>query len=154
MFWDTVRAAFEDELEKIAEFSLRGLNPQTALTAATPPSPLETQGYDKAKAVLDRVDAAKTAAANLQFTGRAAQQVKKEEGSKPVQDVKSLGAHTLGGAGAGRLISEMAHGPKLPDATKFHSSKWYGTAIGAGVGAAEFARRRSEERRVGKECRL
>lgn len=60
MIWDVVKAGFLDELAKIAAVDLRGLSPET-LMSQQPPEPMMTEGYNKAKAILDRSQMMKTA---------------------------------------------------------------------------------------------
>ncbi len=146
MYWDRVRAAFEDELEKIAEISLHGLSPGSVLEHGNPPPPFPSAGYEKAKEILERAETIKLAAPYVPNTPGAPK--KDKDSPKPVQEAKSLGAHTLVGAGAGAMAAGMTFHPhKLPDITKAHTAKWYGTAAGAGLGAAEYARRKIQARR-------
>lgn len=150
MFWDVLRASFEDELQKIAEFSLDGLKPQTAVAGAAPRPPMPSAAYESAQAILDRRDSIHKEAANLQFTPAITQNRPPDQSqtSQPVREVKSLGAHALGGAGIGRLAAEMSFKPgrMAPDPAKMHGRKWYLTAAGAGLGAAEYARKKLQQK--------
>lgn len=148
MLWDHIRTAFEDELEKIAEISLRGLRPESVMAYGEPPAPFPSAAYERAMEVLQRAETIKLGAAPYVPNSPGAPKTDKDS-PKPVQEAKSLGAHLLVGAGAGATGAGMAfHPSRLPDATKLHTAKWYGTAAGAGLGAAEYARRKLQARRA------
>jgi hypothetical protein len=151
--WATVEASFRDELAKIAEVSLAGLSPKTLL-AQKPAPPFETPGLTRAMSILDRYEQqTKTAAPRIPFTGDLPQvnrvvgrKKRKTEGEGVVEQGKSLGGHLIGGMGIGRLAGEFAHGPHpRMSPARIHSNKWWATAAGGGIGAAEFARKRLAE---------
>lgn len=137
--------AMRDELSKIAEVSLHGLSPQTVL-AQKPAPPMETPGMQKALAVIDRMQMNKTAARKRQSAAPTLSnapylpQGQASEGSK-LDRAKSLGAHTLGGMGAGRLISDFTpHG--APQSRKFTAM-----AIGGAVGVADYLHKRHQQKK-------
>lgn len=162
MDWARIEAGFYDELAKIAEVSLSGLSPQ-ALLGQKPTQPFSTPGLAKANSILDRYEqlqqpqAVKMAAPRVPFnpslpefnrvTG-AKKKGKKEERTT-VEQGKSLAGHTLGGMGIGRLVGEMAHGSRVPLNDKarqaLHGKRWWGAVAGGGLGALEFARKRTAE---------
>lgn len=158
MRWDRVRFGFYDELEKIAEVNLSGLSPDTVLKNSAPLPPMETAGFSKARDILGRAEQAKTASV---IPGSAVgmpqmQRFKDEERKDPsaMGQAKSLAGHTLAGAGAGRLVGWASHGPKLgvTEAAKqsLHGRQWYGTAIGAGIGAGTYGLRKLREKQMEK----
>lgn len=158
--WKHLRHGFLDELEKIAEVSLRGLSPETVLQGSEPPPPMETPGFQKARDILSRAELNKTAARkNLPGYAVGVPQLKtlrEEESKDPSIAGKATSAlgHTLAGAGAGRLIGFAAHGPTAPitEAAKksLHSKQWYGTAIGAGVGLGSYGLRKLRQHQAAK----
>jgi hypothetical protein len=92
MRWDIVQTSFEDELEKISEISLMGLQPSTVL-GAKHSEPLETMGTKKAKEALTR--SSETMAPKLAYVREA-----KETNKKIV-------APALQGAATGILLSSL-----------------------------------------------
>lgn len=164
MDWDLVQAAFRDELEKIGEVSLVGLSPQLLLAQRTAPT-FETPGLAKAMGILDRYEQQQVKLAapqvpfnpNLPQINRVTGAKRKKKGEKvtAVEQGKSLAGHTLGGMGIGRLVGEMAHGPKVPvgEAAKqaLHGKRWWGAVAGGAIGAGEFARKRVAEHMAKKK---
>jgi hypothetical protein len=141
MTWDITKAAFADELEKIAEVNLSGVSPERVSTMFEGAPPMETTGYNQAKSVLQKMQQVKTAAPiprlpQLKRLTRPGMG-NKEDGPPPdaIDKAKHLGGHMLAGAGAGRFVAEFT--PKSVDPKK----KFIGTALGAGLGAVEYARK-------------
>lgn len=64
MDWSTVRAAFEDELYKIAEMSLAGLSSETLLNYPKP-EPMPSAAYEKAQAILQKLPSQEVKTASL-----------------------------------------------------------------------------------------
>ena len=153
MNWDAARAGFEDELFKIADVNLRGLSAETVMKASQPPPAMETPGFQKARDILGRASMMKTSASrHVTGSGSALglpqiQRMKDADQKDPslAGRATSLAGHTGAGAGVGRMVGFMAHGPHLTEANKksLHSKQWYGTAIGAGVGAASYLGRKA-----------
>lgn len=117
MLWEHVRAGLFDELEKISAVDLRGLAPET-LMAQQPPQPMMTEGYNKAKAILDRAQMNKTAAAS-----RASRKVQQAFPNQPGigkmvnqgdnstnEKIKSVAGYGLAGLGTGKVLSELGTG--------------------------------------------
>lgn len=161
MDWARVKVAMRDELEKIGEISLSGLSPRTVVERGQPAPPMPNAGLDKAMRMLDQLDAAqampKVASPHIPFNPDLPQvnrvtggKKRKKEKPSAVERGKSLGGHIIGGAGAGRFVGEFLHGSKAPVSAAarqaMHGKKYWGTIAGAGVGAAEFARKRIRER--------
>lgn len=145
MRWDRVKASFLDELEKISEVSLLGVSSERAL-AVPEPSPMETAGFLKARALLERAEQMKTAAAQ--------QPGQKKQPQTVIQQAKGFGGHVLGGMAGGKFLSDFAHGPQLAmtDAARAtqHRTGWKATAAGGALGAAEYGRRRIKQWRQSK----
>lgn len=155
MFWEHVKTGFLDELTKISEVSLSGLTPG-ALLSAPSPKPMMTEGYQKAQHILELADQIKTSSVMMNpGIGRLTN--KNSDDPSAVQQAKGLGAYALGGAGAGRMIGEFAVGRHLPVGPvaqqAAHSMRWHGTAVGAAIGAGEFARRRIMQRRNAQKAK-
>jgi hypothetical protein len=113
---NSVLYGFWDELTKLADVSTAGLSPQTVLEMPHP-EPMETLAVQRAKDILSRADASKTAAA-------------KEEDSP----TRRIGGRALAGAATGNLLSQISlkrSGSLSP------LRKTVGTLVGAGVGAAD-----------------
>jgi hypothetical protein len=143
MDWKQVRASFDDELYKISEISLSGLSTETTLQNSQPPPPMESPGFQKARAILDMMggDAKEKLSYsyyNNQFPRLAKGGLQGEPTPPPdkIDKLKSLGAHVLAGGGAGRFASEFSPKGATP------KERFIGTAVGAGLGAAEYARKR------------
>jgi hypothetical protein len=159
-----MRIGLLDELTKIADIDLTGLSPQTVLERGQPAPPMETSAVAKAFSVLDRLGSmeTKTAAPSTnQFTmpGFDALSARSSSGRKKgskhpevvvVDRAKSLGAHTLGGAAAGKLIGEALPATKAAREVVRKSGR-IGVAAGAAVGASEFARKRLTEAHRAKQ---
>lgn len=151
MTWDITKAAFKDELEKIAEINLSGVTPERLSSMFEGAPPMETVGYEQAKAVLmKRQQMQKTAATPIprlpQLKRLTRPGFKNEDGPPPdaIDKMKRLGGHILAGAGAGRFAAEFTPHAVEP------KRKFIGTAIGAGLGAAEFARKAYRQRKFEK----
>lgn len=143
---------------KTSEVDLRGIKPQTVLDNSQQPPPFESIGFQKAKAILDATPTQKTAGIRHGQGTRLPQiqrltKEDKKDGPPPdlVDKAVSVGGHTLAGAGAGRFLTEFAHGTKLPDPAKFHAAKWKGTAIGGALGLAGLARKKYRQAKFEKQ---
>lgn len=158
--WNDVRAAFLDELEKIAEVSLAGLSPAAALSSQA--RPMETAGFQKAKEVFERAEAMKTASpyspGTLPGLQTAANSKTENQKAHPsaISQTKSVGAHILGGMGAGGFLSNFAHGPgagAMEGAARktLHARNWQAAAAGGVLGAGEYARQRLKRRRLDQQ---
>jgi hypothetical protein len=146
-----VFAAFSDELQKIAAVDLRGVGPEVQQSSVAPP--METVGFQKARAILDLAQQIKTAApvAGAYGTGLPQSQnifTPKPHDSKVEKNVKSLGANVIGGMGVGRLLTDFAHGPKVEGS---HKAKWYGMAAGGAAGLANYAIQKHRQRKAMKK---
>lgn len=159
MRWDATRAGFRDELEKISEISLAGLSHESVMRTATPAPPVESNALNKALAILARKDQFEKMAyiigADLpQYAGlqeaTGTKKKRKKNQPKAIRETGSATAHTIGGAGAGRLIGDfaMGHGKVAPHALR--KAGWYGTAIGGGVGAATYVGKKLTQRQEEK----
>ena len=149
MDWEVVRSAFVDELEKIAEFNLQGVKAETAMEASQPLPPMPSAAYDTAQRVLDRRDALMGKEASEDTTALLSNPVLKNRAKsesstpQPMRDAKSLGAHAVGGSAIGALAGRMSFLPgSNPSSGAMHNRTWAGTAIGAGLGAAEYGRKK------------
>jgi hypothetical protein len=168
MDWGIVHSGLLDELEKIklGEFSLQGLSPQTVIERGQPAPPMETSALNKAMQILTRYDQLTAGQEEMKTAGAmpfnpalpafdtvtSTKKRKRKSGDThvhvihaPVDNVKSVGAHVIGGAGAGKLVAEWLAGRALPTAQKQWSKRWWGATLGAAVGGSEFARKRVSE---------
>lgn len=157
MRWDVAQEAFVDELQKIGEYSLAGFSPQSLLEKGQPAPPMETPALSRANAILDRYEAsrmqkvASPRVSNVMLPGvqtltSTDRRGKKQKVHVVVADrAKSLGAHALGGAAAGKLVGEAIPHLKASRIAVRRGGR-LGVAIGAGLGAAEFGRKRVAER--------
>lgn len=170
MDWERVKVAMLDELVKIGEVSLSGLSPRSVVELGQPPPPMPNAGLDKAMRLLDRLDieqaqgVPKTASPRIPFNPdlpqvnrvTGAKRGKKKENPTAIERGKSLGGHVAGGMGIGRIAGYVGQGPRaaLTDAARqaAHGSMWWGTVVGGGVGAAEFARKRVAERLAARKA--
>jgi hypothetical protein len=115
MDWTTLRAAFRDETEKIAEISLAGVSPQAAEGLHRPP--METQGLDKARRILAKAEMLKTAS--------------EKKRSLPLPS-RALAAHVIAGGTIGRMLAEMSFQKSVSP-----TRKTIGTLLGMGAGVAD-----------------
>lgn len=147
--WDVerARAAMQDELHKIAEFSLSGLSPETVLSLRSP-EPMETEGVRRAREILDRAGWSKTANLSpVPTTDTPSRQDIEEEAAhdRKINQGRAMGRSVLTGAGVGRLLSEVSlktTGNLSP------LRRTVGTAVGAAAGMADhLAERRYQARR-------
>ena len=122
---------------------------------------METAGLSKAMAVLSRYEGMKKIAffdsisnPNLpqmhRMTGTRKKR-KKGDDSGVAQQTGSAAAHTLGGMGAGRIVSDFAHGPGLTAAKKMRKRQWYGMAAGAGAGISTYVGKRMAKKEQEQE---
>lgn len=154
MNWDHIRVGFIDELSKIADVSLDGLSPETILEKGNPPPPMETSGYDKAKAILDRVESVKTAArkkpmeygTGMPEYGRLARPG--QSGLSGTDKALSASGHVVGGMGIGKLMAEYSHG--LKGAKPSPRMGAAAMTVGGALGGARFVQKRLQERRMAK----
>jgi hypothetical protein len=144
-------------LVKIAEISLHGVSPESALGQMAPAPPMETSGLAKAMAILARYNAEtgpeKMASPSVSpalapglNTLSGAKKDKKDR--TMVGETKSLGAHVIGGGAAGRMAgwATARHLPTSEAAKALHHSRqWKGMMAGAAIGGAEFGRKRLVE---------
>lgn len=139
MDWQHLKDAFDDELIKIAEVSLRGLSPESVLQGSEPLPPSDSPGFQKARSILELAASQGQPLEKVsyryyqQFQGK-----KKEPELQPdaIDKVKSFGLHVLSGGGAGRFAAEFRPKGATP------KQRFIGTAVGAGLGAAEYGRKR------------
>jgi hypothetical protein len=154
MFWDHVFSAFADELEKISEVNIIGLSAGKVLSVPQP-QPVEVEGFRKAREILERAEQTKVSSVAL-APGSNRLMAKNKDDPRAVQQAKGLGAYTIGGAAAGRMIGEFSAGrvPSVAAKNALHTNRWYGTAIGAGLGAAEFGRRRLAQHKAQSQAKV
>lgn len=163
MDWGRAHASFLEELEKIAEVSLAGLSPKTLL-AQQPAPPMQTPGLAKTMAILDRAEMLKTAAKKKRKAPDvdAARHVvpgisalagaSKDEPKGKYDSAKSGVLHGLAGLTGGSAVGEFASGPAAKRTfLRSRRMRWYGGAVGLGVGAGEFARKHHKARKAAKE---
>lgn len=140
---ENLRMGLLDELSKISGIDLRGLGPENMMSGA-PPEPMPTPGFDKAQDILGRAQQMKTAAPLGDAYGQGVSQSRElmrpnQNDSKSERNVKSFGAHLIGGMGIGRMVTEFAHGPHVEGS---HKAKWYGMAAGGAIGLGDYAAHR------------
>jgi len=134
MNWNSARQGLTDELVKISTFNLNGLSPETVLEGSQPPPPMETAGFTKARDILSRASQAKTAAVDVKFRQAGALTTPKD--SSTAESAKSVGGYALAGGGAGRMLSDFAHGPVASNAANLRKVVHTGTGVGLAAGAA------------------
>ena len=110
MNWEVIRAGLFDELAKIAAVDLRGLSPETVL-AQQPPEPMMTEGYNKAKAILDRAQLVKTSASRelqraLPTKVGLQKMVHQGDDSTP-ERVKSVAGYGMAGLGTAGALDKV-----------------------------------------------
>ena len=173
MNWDGTRTGFFNELAKIAEFSLRGLSPETVMEKSQPPPPMETPGFDKARNILARASQTKTAASRhvqrvLPLQPGIGKLTHQGDESSPEQ-AKSVAGYGLAGLGTGGALHKAYSSmPKvyesmnrpMSDAAKFTAGARNnaignklmlgGAAVGAGYGAYR-AHKKSQRAQMDKK---
>lgn len=154
MNWEHAHAGLLDELSKIADVSLDGLSPETILERGNPPPPMETPGYDKAKAILDRVQMSKSAGrrkasdfgTGMPEFNRLSRPM--QPGMTGTDKALSAGGHVVGGMGIGKLMAEYSHG--LKGAKPSPRMGAAAMTAGGAIGGARFLQKRLQERRMAK----
>lgn len=148
MDWERVKAAFFDELGKMAQVDLSGVKAETSM-AASAVQPMETSGLTQARRILSKVasDGRKRRRVSAPTLVPTPYIPPSTGTDKPTAwgKAKNLGAHTLGGMGAGRLISELTPKGASP------KRKFIGTAVGGVVGAADYAQKKLKQIRQDRE---
>jgi hypothetical protein len=180
MLWEHVKAGLFDELAKISAVDLRGLAPET-LMAQQPPQPMMTEGYNKAKAILDRAQMMKISAVS-----RSSRQVQRALPGQPglgkminqgdnstSERAKSVVGYGLAGASTGGLlhkgysmlphVHESLRKPGMTDAAKYMAEHKVnnlgfglmagGAALGTGYGAYR-AHKKAQQARMTKTSNL
>lgn len=167
MDWDALKRGFEDELQKISEVNLSGLSAETLLSYPKP-EPMPSAAYEKAQAILAKVPPSveKTAKVRPDRMEPGYDTVLSDK-QKAKSEVKSLGAHVLGGAGAGKFLHDWVDTGRLafskpkikvpyrvPQGPAPASPRAKFTAIttGAALGGLEYARKRLKRNREAKKA--
>lgn len=111
MNWSATRQGFLDELEKIAEFNLSGLSPENVMKGSTPPPPMETVGFTKARDILGKAQMAKTSSTRhvkrMLPTQPGIGKLTHQGDESKAEKAKSVGGYGAAGAGLGKLTSEV-----------------------------------------------
>jgi hypothetical protein len=153
-----------DELAKIGEISLSGLAPRTVVERGQPAPPMPNAGLEKAMNLLDRLDLEQAQgmpkmASRKKRTANATQVAlpgsnalagrSSEEKKNTYDSAKSGVLHGLAGLTGGGAVGDFVAG----GGAKFNTARkmrWRGSAIGAGVGLTEFARKQLKARKDAK----
>jgi hypothetical protein len=118
MNWLHLKDAFNDELTKIAEVSLRGLSPESVMDGSEPLPASESAGFQKARSILElAASQTKTAArVNPQHPGLG--KLMKAEDNSTSESAKSVAGYGLAGLGSGTAIHRVhASMPKVFEST-------------------------------------
>lgn len=168
MDWEALKRGFDDELQKISEVNLSGLSSETLLSYPKP-APMPSAAYEKAQAILSKVQplgTEKTAKVRPDRMEPGYDEVLSNKKKQTKSEIKSLGAHVLGGAGAGKFLHDWVDTgrmaftkPKIkvpyrqPRGPQPASAKAKFTAItsGAVLGAAEYGRKRLKKHQADKK---
>jgi len=154
--WVTIRQGFVDELEKISEFNLSGLSPENVMKGSTPPPPMETVGFQKARDILGKAQMSKTSGSKqvqrAHPTRPGMQKLVHQGDDSKSEQAKSVAGYSLAGLGTGKALTsdltmaspwarrwhEAGGDAALSKlrSTKIHDAKWAGTAVGTLGGLA------------------
>lgn len=148
--WDIVQAACVDEFAKIAGIDLSGISHENVMALSQPAPPMETTGLSKAMAVLARYDQMQKVAFVDQISNPYQPELQRATGRKKKKssDGPTVGgavAHTVGGAGAGRIAADFAAGPKAMGQA-LRGKQWKGMALGAAGGAVSYAAKKMKSK--------
>jgi hypothetical protein len=168
MDWAAFKRGFDDELQKISEVNLSGLSAETLL-GYQKPEPMPSAAYEKAQAILAKVQplsTEKTAKVRPDRMEPGYDAVLSDKKKQTKSEVKSVGAHVLGGAGAGKFLHDWVDTGRLafskpkikvpyrtPRGPMPASAKAKFTAItsGALLGAGEYGRKRLKKHQADKK---
>lgn len=147
--------SFRAALLKVGELNLSGLSAETILNYPRA-EPMPSAAYEKAQQILARVPPSVEKTARLRpdrmepgydtFFGR-----KKKKNSKTPEQVKSLGAHLIGGAGAAKFLHDWVDSGRQAYAKAYApnpKAKFVTISSGAALGGAEYLRKRLKKRRA------
>ena len=166
MDWAALKNGFEDELLKIGEISLAGLKAETLLNYPEPQIP-PSPGYEKAKAILQKAQQYQELSPEEEKVAhigmpdelpkiQVLMRRRKKRGDEPppgkIEKAKSLGAHTLAGAGAGKFLHSAVESAVQAKKNRWDvylptRSRFGAVAAGAGLGAAEWARKEHRKKK-------
>lgn len=126
MDWSVIRHSFIDELEKIAEFNLSGLSPENVMKGSTPPPPMETVGFSKARDILGRAQMTKESGTKqvkrMLPTNPAIGKLTHQGDDSSSEKAKSVAGYGLAGLGASKAIHGLgASMPSVYHATEHPS---------------------------------
>jgi hypothetical protein len=168
MDWTAFKRGFDDELQKISEVNLTGLSAETLLSYPKP-EPMPSAAYEKAQAILAKVQplgTEKTSAIRPDRMEPGYDAVLSDKKKQTKSEVKSVGAHVLGGAGAGKFLHDWVDTgrmaftkPKInvpylrPQGPKPASprAKFLAITSGALIGAGEYGRKRLKKHQADKK---
>lgn len=148
MNWPVIASGLFDELLKISEINLSGLSPENVIKGSTPPPPMETVGFSKARDILGRAEMSKTSATKqvkrMLPTNPAIGKLTHQGDDSTAEKVKSVGGYGLAGFGVGGAAHKaysampstyagMYDPAVVPDAAKKFVAGARNNRIGAGL---------------------